>query len=196
VRPTLAHVALLTSTMSVGFGALPGIAQTRVTSLGELRRELSTGDVITLISTDGQPVEGRLMRLGDVDLDVRLADTRRPGPREVTVALDAVRSLERPRDSSRNGAVIGAAIGAGIGGALFVHAAIVDRNEIDEWAPHYAAATAICTGIGALVGWAIDLRKSKPHVRFDAAAEGRTKVSVQPALAKGPGIVLSVSFTR
>jgi hypothetical protein len=196
VRPTLARVALLSSSVIVGFGTLPCVAQTRVTSLDELRRELATGDVITVVATDGQPVAGRLMRLGTVDLDVRLADTRGPGPREVTVALDAIRSLERRPDSARNGAVLGAGIGAGIGGAMFIHALVVDRNEIDEWAPHYAAAAAICTGIGALVGWAVDAAKSKPHVRFDVSSEGRTKVSVRPAYAKGRGIALTVSFAR
>ena len=196
MRPKLAHVALLSSTMIVGFGASPGIAQTRVTSLDELRRELATGDVITVVPTDGQPVAGRLMRLGTLDLEVRLADTRRPGPREVTVALDAIRSLERRRDSARNGAALGAGIGAGVGGALFIHAIVVDRNEIEEWAPSYVAAAAVCTGIGALVGWAMDAAKSKPHVRFDAPSEGKTTVSVRPAYAKGRGIALTVSFTR
>ena len=186
MRPTLAHVALLSSTVIVGFAVLPASAQMRVTSLDELRRELATGDVITVVSTDGQPVVGRLTRLGNEDLDVRLADKRTPGPREVTVALSAIRSLERPRDSARNGAAIGAGIGAGIGGAMFVHATAVDRNEIEEWAPLYAATAAVFTGIGALVGWAVDGAKSKPHVRFDAPSEGRTKVSVRPAYGERP----------
>ena len=44
----------------------------------------------------------------------------------------------------------------------------------------YAGAAAVCTGIGALIGWAIDAANSKPHIRFDASSGGRTKVSVQP----------------
>jgi hypothetical protein len=148
----------------------PGYAQTRIGSLEELRRVLATGDVITVVTAGGQPVSGRLMRLGTVDLDIRLVDkrpTEEPGLRIVTVPLDAIQSLERRRDPARNGVALGAGIGAGFGGAMFVHATIVDRNEIDEWAVAYVSGAAICTGIGALIGWAIDAAKSKPHIRFE-----------------------------
>ena len=50
---------------SGAIGASPCIAQTRVTSLEELRRELAAGDFITVVPAVGQPVAGRLMRLGD-----------------------------------------------------------------------------------------------------------------------------------
>ena len=140
MRSTLARVRLVSPTVIVAFGAIgasPCIAQTRVTSLEELRRALAAGDFITVVPAVGQPVAGRLMRLGTVDLDVRLVNKRAPqerGPRDVTIPLDAIQSLERPRDSARNGAAIGAGIGAGFGGAMFVHAIVVDRNEMDEWA--------------------------------------------------------------
>ena len=201
MRSTLAHVTLVSSTLIVfgSIGATPGIAQTRVTSLEELRRELATGDFITVVPAVGRPVAGRLIRLGSVDLDVRLVHTgtsRERGPRDVTVALDALQSLERPRDSARNGAGIGAGIGAGFGGAMFVHAIVIDRNEMDEWATLYAGATAVCTGIGALIGWAMDAAHSKPHIRFDASSEGRTKVSVQPVYSRGRGIALAASLSR
>jgi hypothetical protein len=160
---------------------------------------LVAGDFITLVPAVGQPVAGRLMRLGDVDLDVRLVDRRtrqERGPRVVTIPLDAIQSIDRPRDSARNGAAIGAGIGAGFGGAMFVHAIVIDRNEMDEWAPLYIGAAAVCTGIGALIGWAIDAANSKLHVRFDASPGGRTKVSVQPLYSRGRGIGLAVSFSR
>ena len=178
VRSPLPHVTLVTSTLIVAFGstgASRGFAQTRVTSLQELRRELATDDFISVVPDVGQPVAGRLMRLGSADLEIRLENkrTRERGPRDVTIALDAIQSLERPRDSARNGAALGAGIGAGFGGAMFVRAIVIDRNEIDEWAGAYLAATAVCTGIGALIGWAIDAAKSKPHIRFDASSEGR-----------------------
>ena len=79
---------------------------------------------------------------------------------------------------------------------MFVHAIVVDRNEMDEWATLYAGAAAVCTGIGALIGWAIDAANSKPHIRFDASSGGRTKVSVQPVYSRGRGIALAVSFSR
>jgi hypothetical protein len=199
---TSLHVRLVSSTVIVGLGLISapaGIAQTRLTTLEELRRELATGDVITVVPSGGQPVAGRLVRLGNVDLEIRLADTRAPTglrPRDVTLALDAIQSLERPRDSARNGTVIGAGIGAGFGGALFVHAIVIDRNELEEWAPVYAGVAAVCTGIGALIGWAVDAANSKPHLRFDASTVKRANVRVHPVYARGRGIALAVSFSR
>lgn len=199
MRSTLAHVTLVISTLIVAFGASPCIAQTHVTSLEDLRRELAAGDFITVVQAVGQPVAGRLMRLGNVDIDVRLVNRRTPqerGPRDVTIPLNAILSLERPRDSARNGAAIGAGIGAGFGGAMFVRAIVIDRNEMDEWATLYVGAAAVCTGIGALIGWAMDTANSKPHIRFDASSGGRTKVSVQPVYSGGRRIALAVSFSR
>ena len=204
MRSALAHVTLVIPGLIVVFSAIGGLpcsAQTRVTSVEELRRELTAGDFITFVSGVGPPVAGRLLRLGSNDLDIRVVNKRTPqerGPRDVvlTVPLDDLRSLERPRDSSRNGAAIGAGIGAGFGGAMFVHAMVIDRNEMDEWATLYVGAAAVCTGIGALIGWAMDAANSKPHIRFDASSLGRTKVSVQPAYSRGRGIALAVSLSR
>lgn len=194
-------LASMVPPLIVAFGALgvtPCIAQTRVASLEELQRELAAGDFITVVTSAGRPVAGRLIRLDGVELEVRPAETRTsrdPGPR-VTMPLTAIHSIERPRDSARNGALLGAGIGAGAGGAMFITALLIDRNEIDEWAPAYAGAAAICTGIGALVGWAIDAANSKPHIRFDASSGGRTTVNVGALYSRGPGIMLAVSFSR
>jgi hypothetical protein len=200
VRSKCPHATLVISTLVIAFeviGASPCIAQTRVTSLEELRRGLAAGDFITIVPGVGQPVAGRLMRLGDVDLDIRVVDHRTPrerGPRDVTIPLTAIQSLERPRDSARNGAAIGAGIGAGFVGVMFVHAIVVDRNEMDEWATSYIAGAALYTGVGALIGWVVDAANSKPHIRFDASSGGRTRISVQPLYSRGRGIALAVSF--
>jgi hypothetical protein len=186
-------------------GAAPCIAQTRVTSLDELRRELATGDVVTVVPAAGQPVEGRLVRLGPDDLAIRPAKgSPERGLREVTVRFDAIQSLRRPRDSARDGAAIGAGVGAAFAGALFVYALAVDRNEFDEWAPIYAGFAAGQIGIGALIGWAVDASHSKPGIRFEASPGGHTRVSVHPILPRGPstmlgtgrGIGLAVSVSR
>jgi hypothetical protein len=202
VRSTSAHGTFVSSILIVAFGvigAAPCIAQAPVTSLEELRRELAAGDFITVVPAVGQPVAGRLVRFGHVDLEVRLANTytrQERGPRDVTIPLNAIQSLERPRDSARNGAAIGAGVGAGVGGAMFVHAIVIDRNEMDEWATFYVGAAAVCTGIGALIGWAMDAANSKPHVRFDASSGKRTTVSVQPVYSRRGGLALAVSFSR
>jgi hypothetical protein len=186
------------STVAFGWiGASSSTAQIQVTSVEELRRELAAGDVIAVVPADGPPVVGRLMRLGDVDLDLRLG-ARPPhgfGPRDVSIALAAIRSLERPRDSARNGVVIGAGIGAGIGGAMFAHALVVDRNEIEEWAAFYIGAAAVATAVGALLGWAVDAANSKPHLRFDAGSGPRPRVSVHPVYAHGSGIAVVATFS-
>jgi hypothetical protein len=137
-----------------------------------------------------------LTRLGDRDLAVRLkdgdADDRR---REVIVALDAIRSLERPRDPTANGSAIGAGIGAATGGALLLIALSVDRNEVDEWAPLYLGMTAAFTGVGALAGWAVDAARSKPAIRFDAPWRRGATIRVRPLYSRSRsiGIVLTVS---
>ena len=79
---------------------------------------------------------------------------------------------------------------------MFVNAVVIDRNEIDEWAAFYVGAAAVCTGIGALIGWAIDTANSKPHVRFDGSLGRRTAISVQPVYSRGGGIALAVTFSR
>ncbi len=204
MRSALAHVTFVSSTLIVGFGTIgasPCSGQTRVTSVEELRRELTAGDFVIIVPAGEQPVAGRLMRLGTVDLDVRLVNKRtsqdrRPRNVILTVPLDNIRSLERPRDSARNGAAVGAGIGAGFAGAMFVHAFVIDRNEMDEWATPYVGAAAVCTGIGALIGWAMDAASSKPHIRFDASSVGRTKVSLPPVFSRRRGIALAVSFSR
>lgn len=200
MRPTLAQT-VVTSTLIVAFATIaapPSLAQTRVTSLDELRRQLAAGDVITIVPTAGAPVAGRVVRLGTDDIALRPAkrSPQKSGARDVTIPLDTIVSLERPRDPVRNGAVRGAMVGAGIGGGLFLYALAVDRNEIDEWAGFYAGFAAATTGVGALIGWAVDAAQSKPAIRFDASPEGRTKIRVHPAFARGRGIALVVSISR
>ena len=197
VRFTQVHVVLGAFTLIGAISASPCVAQTRVTSLEELRGMLSAGDSITIVPADGQPVIGRLTRIGDADLDLRVVNQRTPherGPRIVTVPLNMIRSLERRRDSVRNGATIGAGIGAGFGGAMFTYAYVIDRNETDEWAPLYVGTAVVCTGIGALIGWAIDAASSKPHITFEPSSQRKAKVSVQPVLLRRRGIALAVSF--
>ena len=174
-------------------GPALAVAQVRVATLDELRRALSPGEVISVVDTTGDSVNGRLLRFGDTDLDIRAETQERSGQQrrlDLTIPLSAIQSLERPRDSSRNGALIGATVGAGIVGAMFVYAIVVDRNEIDEWAPIYLAYGALSTGIGALVGWAVDSGHSKPHVRFDRRSTAATTVSVMPLLSRKPGLAV------
>jgi hypothetical protein len=177
-------------------GTSPTLAQVQIATLDELRRELSPGDVISLVQTTGDSVRGRLVRVADTALDIRTETRQVTGTQHVaiTVPLGTIRSLERPRDSSRNGVLIGAGIGAGVSLGIFVHAAAVDYNEIDEWGPLYLAMGAVYTGVGALVGWAIDSAHSKPHVRFNAPTAQTMRIRVAPLLARRKGMALVLSF--
>ena len=177
-------------------GASSAPAQVRVATLDELRGALSPGDFVSVVQTTGGSVRGRLRRFGDIDLDLE-AEQAPPEQRrhlDLTIPLSAIQSLERPRDSSRNGALIGAGIGGGVSLAMFVHAAAVDFNEIDEWGTGYLAVGAICTGIGALAGWAIDRVHSKPHIRFGAPSPETVTIRAAPLLSRGPGMAMVLSF--
>jgi hypothetical protein len=198
-EPLLTRLVLLALIVAIDMiGASSALAQVRVARLDDIRRELEPGDVIAIVQTTGESVRGRLMRFGDTDLDIQ-AETRqtpRQGrrPLNLTIPHSVIQSIERPRDSSRNGALIGAGIGGAFALAMFVWAVSVDRNEIDEWGPSYLAAGGICSGIGALAGWAIDFAHSRPHVRFDAPATGAMTIRAVPLRSRGHGIALVVSF--
>ena len=191
-------LALATLGIAMSIGASPCAAQMRVRSIEELRRTLAAGDVITVVPADGQPVAGRLIRVGPGDLEVRVAGNRTPqdrGRRDVTIPLEGIRSLERPRDSARNGAWIGAGVGAGIGATMFAYAYAVDRNELDEWAPYYLGSAAAYIGVGALIGWAIDSANSKPHIKFESPG-GNARITLQPVYTRSGGLGLTVSYSR
>ncbi len=77
---------------------------------------------------------------------------------------------------------------------MFVYAAAVDYNEIDEWAPAYLAIGGIFSGVGALAGWAIDRAHSKPHIRFNAAPMGSVRIHLGPLPGRGARIAVAFSY--
>ncbi len=191
--------AALALTLALEFvGATSAAAQVTIGSLDELRGVLDPGDVISVVRTTGESISGRLLRIGDSDLEMQSESqprTGRPRRTNLTIPLTAIQSLERPRDSVRNGALIGAGIGAAVAGALFVYALAIDRNEIDEWAPIYLGYGAVFSGAGALVGWAIDSGRSKPHITFGASPGNAVRVTVTPSLSRRVvGAVVVASF--
>lgn len=178
---------LVLSILLVPASSAPGQAGT--SSLDALRRELGRGDAISIVREGGESLTGRLLRIGDRDLDIRIAG---PRGRDLTILLDDVQSLERRRDSVRNGALIGAGVGGGFFGALFISAVAVDRNEMDEWAAGYLMTGAVVVGLGALVGAGIDAIHSKPRMRFDRGGSRAAKVRVVPLAPPRRGAGLGV----
>lgn len=176
-------------------GSSPALAQTSGASLETVRRQLAAGDSISLKRDGGGPVTGRLVRLGQSDLDIRPAEPAGGGgPRVLTIPLASIQSLERRRDPIRNGTLIGAGIGAGLFGTMFGIAVAIDRNDMDEWAPQYLAGGAVMVGVGALVGALVDSVRSKPVLRFDRDSGAAARFRVGPLLSRGRGIAVTVSF--
>ena len=188
MRVKFVAIGLATAVLTLALDATVALAQRRVTTIEALRAELAPGDVVSLVQTDGESAVGRLLRINDSDLDVQIAARRI----RLTIPFNAIESLERRPDSPRNGTLIGAALGAGLIGGLFVRAAATDWNEIDEWAPLYLGYGALFAGAGALLGWTIDSRHSKPHIRFEAVSQ-TTRIRSMPNRLRG-GIALMVSF--
>lgn len=165
-------------------------------STANLRRALSRGDAVSLVKVDGERITGRVVRVGDEDIEVRsdsVTGGRQRRHLNLRIPLEAVMSLDRPRDPIGNGLLIGAGIGAGVGLGLMAHAFAVDTNESDEWFAGYVVATVAFAGIGALAGWAIDAAHSKRHFRFQREADG-ARVRLVPTYAKGPGLAVAVAF--
>src|SRR4029450_719573 len=109
--------------------------------------------LITVVPSSGHPVAGRVLRVTADHLEIRRVEKPVvPGTasRDLTIPLNAIQSLERPRAPVRNGVLFGAGAGAGVGGAMFLTAFVIDRNEMDEWAAFYLGGTALCTGVGGL----------------------------------------------
>jgi HAMP domain-containing protein len=175
-------------------GTATSWAQVQLSSLDEVRREVAAGDAVSIVRKSGGPIAGWVIRIADTTLEVR---PKRPDHRQglaVTVPLDDLTSLERLRDTSRDGALIGAGVGGGAALALIAYAAAVDYNEIDEWGPIYAAAGTVVTGIGALAGWAIDRSRFKPLVRFDARPSGSVTTRLAPLPGRRRSLAIVVGF--
>lgn len=168
-----------------------------VTSM-QLRQALSPGDLVFIVQTTGVPVKGRLLFVQDSGLVVGSDAQGTTGELgrhlNLTIPYSAIQSLDRPRDSSTNGALFGMGVGLGVWVPFFVHAVAVDRNEMDEWAAGYAVAGAIFAGVGAFAGWVIDTAHSKPHLQFVADSSASRRGLVQPVLARRPGVAVVVSF--
>ena len=77
---------------------------------------------------------------------------------------------------------------------MFAYAVAVDRNEIDEWWPIHLGYGVLFTGVGGLIGWAIDAKHAKPHARFDKPIVETANISLVPLGSRGRGMALVVAF--
>jgi len=182
----LCYRTLITIGVALVLGGIPTSAAAQipvrsVSDAGELHRELSPKDEISVLQVSGDVLTGRLVRLEAGNLEIRIPPSAGHPPGLFSLPLTNIRSIERRPDSSKNGALIGAGIGAGFALGMFSWAFASDRNEMDEWGKAYLVGGALTSGIGALLGWAIDAAHSKPRVRLElSAAPPRPGQSVRP----------------
>ncbi|OFW03297.1 MAG: hypothetical protein A3H96_19555 [Acidobacteria bacterium RIFCSPLOWO2_02_FULL_67_36] len=195
---TLVHAAVTAAAVLTTVAGGRGVfAQTTVATLDEMRRDLRAGDTVLVTRTNGEQVNGRLLHVGENDLEIRARVGLMSGyvnNAVLKLSNAEIRSLERPRDSVRNGALIGIGVGGGFSAVMFITAMAVDRNEMDEWGPGYAAGAVALTAIGALIGAGIDAARSRPHIRFDAQPRGGRHVSLAPLVGRRRGMAVVVSF--
>ena len=189
------RVLPLSLALALVFGA-PAAAQVRVVSLDELKSALAPGDIVSIVSGSEEPITGKVLQVDAEGLRVD-SDTESSGSlgrRIVDVPYSWIRSLDRPRDPTGNGAAIGAAVGAGIGATLFALAYAGDANEVGEWSGAYIAVAGILAGGGALIGWGIDRAHSKPPLRFEGGSSASTTMSVSPFVGRRRGVRVRFSF--
>ncbi|MEN3340472.1 MAG: hypothetical protein V7647_4148 [Acidobacteriota bacterium] len=159
---------------------------TEVGSFETLSDKVKPGQTVYALDTEGRETEGRLVRLSNTALTLRVAGADRDFPRsELT-------RLARRGDSVGNGAAIGMGIFAAWG-LVGVLNSSGGYSYIDEFGPGAGAAVVggmagIGAGIGALIDYAIKGRtvvyRTQPP-----------RVSASPVLLHGDrGIRLAVRF--
>jgi hypothetical protein len=159
---------------------------TEVGSFETLPDKLKPGQTVYAMDTQGRETEGRIVRLSDTALTLRVAGADRDFPRS------ELRQVARRGDSVRNGATIGMGIFAAWG-LVGVLESSGGYSYIDEFGPGAAAVmvggvAGIGAGIGALVDYAIKgktvVYRSKPR-----------NVTVSPVvLHGGGGVSVAVRF--
>jgi hypothetical protein len=183
-------VFVLTILVSAGAEAQESVTFDR------LLQELGRGDRVSIVKVDGAGLEGafRATRLEDKAFEIVPIT---PGAPPTLLPFDSIRSVERRRDSLKDGTLIGFGVGAGVIMVPFVVAIAIDANEMDEWLPGYLAAFAVSGGVGALIGARIDAAHSKPHVRYEApsAAGAPVTIAVGPFVTGSrTGVALTLRF--
>lgn len=141
--------------------------------------------------------EGKLIEVSETGLELEIRDDPDASlsPGSTTVPYGAIRSLERPRDSTANGTQLGLLIGAGFAGGLFVVAYSKDANEFDSWGPEYALFALFTTGVGAATGWLVDRLRSSPLQYDRPGTAGPVRFRAAPILnGDTRGVSVAIRF--
>ena len=154
----------------------------RTALLSALTEQVPAGEVVYVTDAAGATVRGKLMRISNDVVELRMNTTTRD-----IRASDVVRIQWQKRDSLLNGIVIGGGIGA-IHGIYWL---IADPNECTG----LCAEDYVAIGVGALLGGFIDRAIKKKVTVYDSASRRSTKLTVSPILVRERrGLQVAVTF--
>lgn len=162
--------------------AMPAAAQGIANSFEELRLLVRPGDTITIRSSAGAEVTGKIDSLSRSSLVLR------DGERREFLEADVTSILQRRGDSLVNGALWGMAAGAGF---IAVAAAASCEGDCDGFV---VAAALVYSGLGAAIGIGIDALVMSRYVVYEKA---RRSVAwrVSPLLTpRRQGVAVTLSF--
>lgn len=166
-----------------------GAAARQAVSFDQLPRVMSPGDTVRVTLIKGQTTEGKLVRIDDSLLDLRL-----PGGTYQARKDDILEIRLLPPDGVGDGALIGAVAGFGIG-AL---ASCADGNQgiVDFCSgAGLGMVGGLFAGVGALIGFAVDASHVKSVTVYRAPAGRPVTVRFAPVGSYGrAGLRVSISF--
>jgi hypothetical protein len=174
----------------IAVALIPAAARAQTRSFAELlqQRAVNPGDRVTVRDAQGSEQQGRVVSLTDSALVIS-----RDGRRTVTFAERDVSRIDRRGGHAK---AWGALIGAGGAFALTALAAnSYGNNEGGRFCDACLVAWSVLTvpagaGLGAVVGWAIDLGRHKTLF----VAPSRSPVAVVPVIGPRKGVMVSVRF--
>jgi hypothetical protein len=149
----------------------------------ELHGRVLLGETVKVVNKDGEATRGKLLRLTDTDLTVRV-----DGQYSTLAGADIVEVKARRSGPLWNGALIGAAVPVTLFGIAW---ASYDGGDCSGCAP----VLLLWSGIGAGIGVGIDalVKGDITVMRTDAA--GRKKIAFAPLVQKNKkGVLCSIRF--
>lgn len=179
-------VALLAALAFCPFAATNAEAQ-QARSFDELQLFAKPGDRITLTDVQGKVSRGTVVRLTDTALLLKTMNST-----QEFSETDVREVRQKLRDSLKNGWLIGGAIGAGLGTAVSVR----NCSRLGWCGSAEVAMVGIYSGLGMLIGTAVDASIQKTSVVFQHRDRGSlTHISLAPVFGKGrKGLSICVSF--
>jgi hypothetical protein len=159
-------------------------AQKPTLSFAELRTVLKPADYVRVVDRSGKETTGKLATLTDASIQI----SNKSKTLEVA-RTDIKRIVRIDKDSTLNGALIGGVAGAG---------AVTVGHLAQEYPCDYLLCVVTIPagfGIGALVGYIVDLNITHKETVFDSASQSTVRWDVRPLVTKDKkGAALTLRF--